>query len=171
MSRTKHTVSHIGRILLNTVYPERVASGLNRLSRELTRYEVMRMLTRPRVDPGTLWEAVETAFPGTHPSVVGLVVTLAHERRLGLFPEVARWVGRQQTGAGEISVRTAAPLTAGQRSRLIGVLGWGWGATTVVHESIAPGLIAGMIIRRGWHEWDYSLAGALKRLGRQLNGA
>jgi F-type H+-transporting ATPase subunit delta len=96
---------------------------------------------------------------------------MAENGRLRLLPEVAELFERLRADAEQsltVRVRTAIPLEADQRDRLVSHLARRFGRTVSLNVEIDESLIAGAVIDAGELVIDGSLAAQLERLRKEL---
>jgi F-type H+-transporting ATPase subunit delta len=131
------------------------------------------LLASPLLPPNEKDRILVQAFEGRAlPVVVQFLRVLNRHGRLGLLAAVTRaaraiWDRRQNRRP--VSVRSARPLDDTQRAqlstRLMGLLG---GATPVVHLSVDPSLIGGLVVQVGDDVYDASVRRRLEQLRQRL---
>lgn len=169
MSRVERAVPRMGRLLLGAGSGKEVMESLARLAPVLSRHEAARLFSNPVVGRETLRSALADCFPGIDESVLECALILARERQPRLLRAVLRWVERTLRNSARVSVRSAVPLTPGQRDRLLDIFRLDSAAGSL-EEEIDPSLIGGIMVRKGWRRWDFSLAGAINRTTGQKSG-
>lgn len=107
------------------------------------------------------------------PVIQRLVLHLVSRNRLRMLPEIIRRSQElldAEAGVARAVVRTASPLTAGQKQELAESLKGLVDRGVLIEEVPDSNLLAGMIIRIGDTIIDNSLQGQLKMLENQLAG-
>lgn len=107
------------------------------------------------------------------PHTESFLGVLAAHGRMGLLRPIRRHMHdllRQRRGQVEVRVDVAQPLTPGQRELIIESLRRTLGAQPVLHATVDPSLLGGVVLCVGDRRVDASLAGNLRRLRRQLMG-
>lgn len=115
---------------------------------------------------------IDRSFGGrSSESVLHFLHVLNDHERLALLIPIIRTFERlvdQRKGRVAVHVRTATDLDHGARSSLEQTLRDALGKEPVLHCSVDPELIGGMIVRVGDRVWDGSLSWQIRRLQDQL---
>jgi F-type H+-transporting ATPase subunit delta len=133
------------------------------------RDDLRRALANPflndRKRTGIVREILERAGAGA--KTVRLILLLAEHGRLALLPEIAAaapeaW--NERLGIATIEVASVVALTDGQKTRLESTLERLEGRPVCLGYRTDPGLIGGLVIRKGNVVYDVSVEGDLLRL-------
>jgi ATP synthase F1 delta subunit len=108
-----------------------------------------------------------------HAKTLQFLLTVAEENRLVYLEQMVRmlpgaWYAAH--GIEKIAVASAVDLAAGQKDRLRRNLEKALARKVALEFSRDPALIAGLSLRRGSVQYDFSLAGSLKKLRETLVG-
>lgn len=130
------------------------------------------LLANPRVTPAQLVELI-ASIAGNSLDEQGknFLNTLAHNRRLGLLPEIAAMYETLRAEIEQIAdvhVTSAAALNEAQRARLTSALKKRLRREVRLHENVDASLIGGAIVRSGDLVIDGSLKAGLDRLAVAL---
>lgn len=128
---------------------------------------VARLLNHPRVTAAQLVELIaQVAGSSLDGSAQNFVATLAHNRRLGLLPHIAKMyevLRADVERVADVDVISAVPLDAAQQQRLTAALQTRLKRSVRLHCSVDASLMGGAIVRSG----DLVIDGSVKeRLGR-----
>ncbi len=137
---------------------------------------VARLLANPRVTPAQLCELL-AEIAGVKPRAKldehrrNFLETLAHNRRLGLLPEIAsiyEALRAQTENIADVQVISAFPLEATQQERLTAALRKRMGCEIRLSCEVDPQLIGGAVVRSGDMVIDGSLRARLERLAGEI---
>jgi F-type H+-transporting ATPase subunit delta len=108
-----------------------------------------------------------------HPKTLQFLFTVVAENRMGYLEQMARqlpdaWCAAR--GIEKILVSSAVELSGGQKDRLRGNLEKALSRKVALDFRLDPVLIAGICLGRGSVQYDFSLAGSLKKLRETLVG-
>ncbi len=128
---------------------------------------VAKLLNHPRVTAAQLVELIaQVAGSSLDGSAQNFVATLAHNRRLGLLPHIAKMyevLRADVERVADVDVISAVPLDAAQQQRLTAALQIRLKRSVRLHCSVDASLMGGAIVRSG----DLVIDGSVKeRLGR-----
>ncbi len=128
---------------------------------------VAKLLNHPRVTAAQLVELIaQVAGSSLDGSAQNFVATLAHNRRLGLLPHIAKMyevLRADVERVADVDVISAVPLDATQQQRLTAALQTRLKRSVRLHCSVDASLMGGAIVRSG----DLVIDGSVKeRLGR-----
>lgn len=128
---------------------------------------VAKLLNHPRVTAAQLVELIaQVAGSSLDGSAQNFVATLAHNRRLGLLPHIAKMyevLRADVERVADVDVISAVPLDAAQQQRLTAALQTRLKRSVRLHCSVDASLMGGAIVRSG----DLVIDGSVKeRLGR-----
>jgi F-type H+-transporting ATPase subunit delta len=104
---------------------------------------------------------------GASPKSRRFILLLLHHRRLEILSQVVNDlpnVWRERRGVRSFEIRSVIPLTDGQRARLEAELGRLEGASVHCDYGLDPGLVGGLLVRKGNLVYDVSLKGQLERI-------
>jgi F-type H+-transporting ATPase subunit delta len=108
-----------------------------------------------------------------HAKTFQFLLTVAAENRLAYLEQMVQqlpdaWYAAR--GIEKIIVQSAVELAGGQKERLLGKLEKALARKVVLEYRLEPALIAGISLRRGSVQYDFSLSGSLKKLRETLVG-
>lgn len=106
-----------------------------------------------------------------HPKTSGFLRTIADENRVPLFPlmlDQLEGLWHERSGIEKVTVLSSVPLSDDQQRHLADNLSRACGKRILVQNTVDPTLLAGIRIKRGSVEYDFSLAGNLKTLKESL---
>lgn len=130
--------------------------------------QVARLLSSPHVTAAQLVALLaDAAGPQVDDASRNFLRALAHNRRLGLLPEIASQyevLRAAEENYVDVEVIAAMAVDATQEQRLAGALRQRLGREVRLHTSIDASLIGGAIVRAGDLVIDGSLKGRLERL-------
>ncbi|HEY9069131.1 MAG TPA: ATP synthase F1 subunit delta [Candidatus Ozemobacteraceae bacterium] len=130
------------------------------------------LMCRPDVAIGRKVELVNALFPpGTAPLTAEFLGTLLRRHRFDLLPSIAEEVDRQYNIIKNITcvhVRSAVTLTPAERERLTKALSRRVRGTVILHETVEPSMMGGLILRFEDRVLDTSLRTSLKNLRERL---
>jgi len=134
---------------------------------------VARLLNHPRVTAAQLVELIsQVAGSSLDGSAQNFVATLAHNRRLGLLPHIAKMyevLRAEVERVADVDVISAVPLDAVQQQRLSSALQTRLKRTVRLHCSVDAALMGGAIVRSGDLVIDGSVKERLARLASTLS--
>jgi len=133
---------------------------------------VARLLNHPRVTAAQLVELIaQVAGSSLDGSAQNFVATLAHNRRLGLLPHIAKMyevLRAEVERVADVDVISAVALDASQQQRLTTALQTRLKRSVRLHCSVDALLIGGAIVRCGDLVIDGSVKERLTRLASSL---
>lgn len=133
---------------------------------------VVPLLGSPHVTPAQLVELIsEVCGPAVDEPAANFLQTLAHNRRLGLLPEVAaifEALRAEVENVADVQVTSAVPLEDAQRERLTAALRKRLRREVRLHCAVDPSLIGGAVVRSGDFVIDGSLDARLQRLAAAM---
>jgi F-type H+-transporting ATPase subunit delta len=134
---------------------------------------VARLLNHPRVTAAQLVELIaEVAGSKLDGSAQNFIATLAHNRRLGLLPHIAKMyevLRADVERVADVDVISAVPLDATQQQRLASALQTRLKRSVRLHCSVDAALMGGAIVRCGDLVIDGSVKERLARLASALS--
>lgn len=134
--------------------------------------EFAQFMTADTVDDEPRRESLEKLFRGRMADLVlNMLQVLNNRRRMGLLRAVARCVQLRVEARHhqrEVTVRTAAPLTAALREQVRRVVGEHIGREALLIEQVDPELIGGLVLQIGDVQVDASVDSKLRTLFRRL---
>jgi F-type H+-transporting ATPase subunit delta len=129
---------------------------------------VAKLLTNPRVSADDLVGLISEAAGGAlDDHGRNFIATLAHNRRLGLLPEIAaqfETLRAEVENVADVRVTSAVQLNEAQQQRLSSALKKRLKREVRLHCEVDPSLIGGAIVRAGDFVIDGSLRARLERL-------
>lgn len=129
---------------------------------------VAKLLTNPRVSVDDLVSLISEAAGGAlDDHGRNFIATLAHNRRLGLLPEIAaqfETLRAEVENVADVRVTSAVKLNEAQQQRLSSALKKRLKREVRLHCEVDPSLIGGAIVRAGDFVIDGSLRARLERL-------
>jgi F-type H+-transporting ATPase subunit delta len=129
---------------------------------------VAKLLTNPRVSADDLVSLTSEAAGGAlDDHGRNFIATLAHNRRLGLLPEIAaqfETLRAEVENVADVRVTSAVQLNEAQQQRLSSALKRRLKREVRLHCEVDPSLIGGAIVRAGDFVIDGSLRARLERL-------
>ena len=109
---------------------------------------------------------------GLSKNVANLIALLAERDRLTLLPDVARWYETlldARIGRARVSIRSAMPLSAGEKNDLVELARRLTGRREVVAATdVDPELLGGVVIDAGGTVYDGSIKAQLERLSKEM---
>ena len=133
---------------------------------------VAKLLSNPKVTPAQLVELVASVLGGSLDSHgKNFLDTLAHNRRLGLLPEIASIFETLRADVEQIAdvhITSAVALNDAQRARHTAALKKRLRREVRLHENVDASLIGGAIVRSGDLVIDGSLKAGLDRLALEI---
>ena len=158
---------------LDTVPPKAGAAVDARLAQAaavLLTPPVGSLFLHPGVAAADKVRATSQVFPDDA-DIAHLLGVLIRHRREGLLALVARQFHSARLardGRVSATVRTAGPLAAGWRERVVDGLSRYAGRTVEAEFQVAADLMGGIEVRMGDRLWDGTIKGRLTRLAREL---
>jgi F-type H+-transporting ATPase subunit delta len=108
-----------------------------------------------------------------HDKTLQFLLTVAAENRMAFLEPMVQHLAHawfEARGIEIVTVDSAVELSAGQKERLRGNLKRALAGDVTLEFRLDPGLVAGIRIGRGSVQYDFSLAGSLKKLRETLVG-
>jgi len=143
---------------LGTIYDELMALRALYDDREFRAF-----FTSPRLDPDKKFRILRKAFDGKFGlPILGLVHVLIRKRRELLLDNIADEFQRFQDlaeGKVHVHLKSARPVADEIKERIEKMAQVDFGKTAVIHETVDPDLIGGMVLRVG----DFMVDGSIKR--------
>ena len=129
---------------------------------------IEKLLTNPRVSPNDLVGLIADAAGGAlDEHRRNFLLTLAHNRRLGLLPEITAQfevLRAEVENVADVKIVSAVRLSEWQQQRLSGALKKRLKRDVRMHCEVDPSLVGGAIVRAGDFVIDGSLRARLERL-------
>lgn len=133
---------------------------------------VSKLLTSPRVKPEDLVALMgDAAGSSLDENGRNFLATLAHNRRLGLLPEIAAQfevLRAEVENVADVRIISAVELNDAQRARFASALKTRLKRDIRLHCEVDPTLIGGAIVRAGDFVIDGSLRARLDRLSSAM---
>jgi F-type H+-transporting ATPase subunit delta len=149
------------------------------LGRATSAFEESRLrplVLSPAIDAGARLRTVKAvaAALGVSPYVRNLIALLAERDRLVILPEVARWYDAlvdARLGRARVAIRSAAPLSAGEKVELVELARRLTGHRDVVATTdVDAELLGGVVLDVGGTVYDGSVRTQLARLSKEMAG-
>ena len=170
---------------------KRYARALLALAREVGALEAMgeelnraaATFDEPRLGPVVLSPAIDARARlrtatgvadalGLSPMVRNLIGLLAERDRLAILPDLARWFEAlldDELGRVRITIRSATPLSAGERTELVELARRLTGRQEILAATnLDPELLGGVVLDIGGTVYDGSLRTQLARLTKEM---
>ena len=129
---------------------------------------IAKLLTHPRVAPNDLVDLIAEASGGSLDEYRrNFLLTLAHNHRLGLLPEIAAQfevLRAEVENVADVKIISAVELNQVQQDRLVGALKKRLKREVRLHCEVDASLVGGAIVRSGDFVIDGSLRARLERL-------
>lgn len=129
---------------------------------------IAKLLTHPRVAPNDLVDLIAEASGGSlDANRRNFLLTLAHNQRLALLPEIAAQfevLRADVENVADVKITSAVELSRAQQDRLAGALRKRLKREVRLHCEVDASLVGGAIVRSGDFVIDGSLRARLERL-------
>ncbi len=123
-------------------------------------------LESPRISLSEKLKLLEKAFGDrVHPHLLNFLKVAARKGRLDCLPAIrvaAHRLHDEMAGRVQVAVTTAVPVPDATRQELQKRLSEKFGKTAVVHYSVDPKIVGGLVVRIGDTVYDASVATQLK---------
>ncbi len=116
---------------------------------------------------------IVSAKMNLHDKTLQFLLTVAAENRMAFLEPMVQGLARawhEARGIEIVTVDSVVELSAGQKDRLRGKLEKALAGDVALEFRLDPALVAGIRIGRGSVQYDFSLAGSLKKLRETLVG-
>lgn len=133
--------------------------------------DLQQMLSSPVVKGETKKESLKEIFKGGHDITLGLIDTLADNKRIDLLQEVAyKYIIQYEKMKGEdvAHVTTAVPLTADLEKKVLEQVKKLTGNKVTLQNKVDKNIVGGFILRVGDLQYDASVANKLNTLKREF---
>jgi F-type H+-transporting ATPase subunit delta len=153
---------------------EALGEELNRTVAAFEEPRLRPLVLNPVIDAGARLQTAKAVAAALRVSktVENLVGLLAERDRLGILPDVARWYEAlvdADLGRARATIRSAAPLGAGERTELIELARRITGRREVIAATeVDPELLGGVVLDVGGTVYDGSLKTQLARLMKDM---
>jgi len=136
--------------------------------------ELQQMLGSPVVKNDSKKEVLNTIFKGGHQITLGLIATLADNKRIDMLQEVAyKYIIQYEKMKGEevALVTTVVPLSAGLEKQILEKVKELTGNKVSLENKIDESIVGGFILRVGDLQYDASVANKLSTLKREFTNS
>lgn len=133
--------------------------------------ELRSMLASPVIQGGIKKAALLAVFKDSHPITIGLIGTMASNKRIPLLNEVAlKYIilNEDLKGKGVAYVTTAVPLTPELEKKVLKQVVQLTGNETTIENKIDASIIGGFVLRVGDLQYDASISNKLNNLKREF---
>lgn len=136
--------------------------------------ELQQMLESPVVGTDVKKKSLAQIFKGSNEITLGLISTLAENKRIGLLREVAKkYIIQYEKMKGEdvAFVTTAVPLTSDLEKKILAQVKKMTGNKVTLENKVDENIVGGFILRVGDLQYDASVANKLNRLKREFTNS
>ena len=136
--------------------------------------ELQQLLTSPIIKNEVKKDSLSAIFDGSNEITLGLIRTLADNKRIDLLQEVAyKYIIRYEKMKGEdvAVVTTAVPLTAALEKKVLTKVKELTGNKVSLENKIDESIVGGFILRVGDLQYDASVANKLNTLKREFTNS
>lgn len=136
--------------------------------------ELQQLLTSPIIKNEVKKSALSTIFKGSNEITMGLINTLADNKRIDLLEEVAfKYIVQYEKMKGEdvAVVTTAVPLTPALEKKVLAKVKELTGSKVSVENKIDDSIVGGFVLRIGDLQYDASVANKLNTLKREFTNS
>lgn len=136
--------------------------------------ELQQLLASPVVKNEVKKNSLAAIFKGSNDITLGLINTLADNKRIGLLHEVAlKYIIQFEKMKGEevAVVTTAVPLTAALEKQVLAKVKELTGSKVALENKIDESIVGGFVLRIGDLQYDASVANKLNTLKREFTNS
>ncbi len=136
--------------------------------------ELQQLLASPVIKNEVKKNTLASIFSGSQEITLGLVNTLAANKRIDLFQEVAyKYIIQYEKMKGEevAVVTTAVPLTAALEKKILAKVKELTGSKVSLENKIDESIVGGFVLRIGDLQYDASVANKLNTLKREFTNS
>lgn len=136
--------------------------------------ELQQLLASPVVKNEVKKNSLAAIFKGSNDITLGLINTLADNKRIGLLDEVAlKYIIQFEKMKGEevAVVTTAVPLTAALEKQVLAKVKELTGSKVALENKIDESIVGGFVLRIGDLQYDASVANKLNTLKREFTNS
>lgn len=136
--------------------------------------ELRNMLQSPIIKEETKKESLAAIFKGSSEITLGLLGTLASNKRTSLLNEVAlKYIilNEDLKGEGVAHVTTAVPLTAELEKKVLKQIAQLTGNEVTIQNKVDESIIGGFVLRVGDLQYDASIANKLNNIKREFTNS
>ena len=136
--------------------------------------ELQQLLASPVVKNEVKKNSLAAIFKGSNDITLGLINTLADNKRIGLLDEVAlKYIIQFEKMKGEevAVVTTAVPLTAALEKQVLAKVKELTGSKVALENKIDESIVGGFVLRIGDLQYDASVANKLSTLKREFTNS
>ncbi|WP_343486940.1 ATP synthase F1 subunit delta [Allomuricauda sp. d1] len=135
---------------------------------------LQQLLDSPVVKTEVKKSSLNQIFKGSNEISLGLIATLASNKRIGMLHEVAqKYILQYEKMKGEAMayVTTAAPMTADLEKKILAQVKKMTGNKVTLENKIDEDIVGGFILRVGDLQYDASVANKLNKLKREFTNS
>lgn len=136
--------------------------------------ELQQLLSSPVVKNEVKKNSLAAIFTGSHEITMGLINTLADNKRIDLLQEVAfKYIIQYEKMKGEdvAVVTTAVPLSAALEKQVLAKVKELTGSKVSLENKIDENIVGGFVLRIGDLQYDASVANKLNTLKREFTNS
>jgi len=136
--------------------------------------ELQQLLSSPVVKNEVKKNSLAAIFKGSHEITMGLINTLADNKRIDLLQEVAfKYIVQYEKMKGEdvALVTTAVPLSAALEKQVLAKVKELTGGKVSLENKIDESIVGGFVLRIGDLQYDASVANKLNTLKREFTNS
>ncbi len=136
--------------------------------------ELQSVLASPVFNGKAKKDALKAIFKGSHEITVGLIDTLAENKRIEMLQEVAfKYIILFEKMKGEAIafVTSAVPLTAALEKKILAQVAKITGNKLTIENKVDESIVGGFILRVGDLQYDASVASKLNGLKREFSNS
>lgn len=136
--------------------------------------ELQQLLSSPVVKNEVKKNSLAAIFKGSHEITMGLINTLADNKRIDLLQEVAfKYIIQYEKMKGEdvALVTTAVPLSAALEKQVLAKVKELTGGKVSLENKIDESIVGGFVLRIGDLQYDASVANKLNTLKREFTNS
>ncbi len=154
---------------------DKVDSDMRNVSETVSEnLELQQLLTSPVIKNEVKKNTLSTIFKESNQITLGLINTLADNKRIDLLQEVAfKYIIQYEKMKGEdiAMVTTAVPLTAALEKKVLAKVKELSGGKVSLENKIDESIVGGFVLRIGDLQYDASVANQLNTLKREFTNS
>ena len=136
--------------------------------------ELRAMLASPVVNGETKKKALAAVFEGSDQITLGVINTLAANKRISILNEVAlKYIilNEDLKGEGVAYVTTAVPLSADLEKKVLKQIAQITGNAVTIENKIDESIVGGFVLRVGDLQYDASISNKLNNIKREFTSS
>ena len=154
---------------------DKVEADMRKIAETISDHsELQQLLTSPIVKNEVKKNSLSAIFKGSNEITLGLVNTLADNKRIDLLQEVAyKYIIQYEKMKGEDTavVTTAVPLTPALEKKVLSKVKGLTGNKVSLENKIDESIVGGFILRVGDLQYDASVANKLNTIKREFTNS